>query len=110
MNVDDFKLFAKNKNEQETVIQAGRIYSKYRGMEFDREIFPILIMESGKRQMADGIEQPNQEKIRTFGEKETYKYLEILEADIIKHAGMKEKRKKKQIPLENEETTWKQNT
>ena len=30
------------------------------------------------------IELPNQEKIRTLREKETYKYLEILEADTIK--------------------------
>ena len=36
------------------------------------------------------IEQPNQEEIRTLGEKETYKYLGILEADTIKHAEMKE--------------------
>ena len=31
-----------------------------------------------------------QEKIRMLGEKETYKYLGILEVDIIKHAKMKE--------------------
>ena len=30
------------------------------------------------------MELPNQEKFRTLGEKETYKYLRILEADIIK--------------------------
>ena len=34
---------------------------------------------------------PNQEKIRTFGKKETYKYLGILEADAIKQVEMKEK-------------------
>ena len=31
-------------------------------------------MKSGKRQMTKGIELSNQEKIRTLGEKETYKY------------------------------------
>ena len=31
--------------------------------------------------MTEGIELPNQEKIRTFGEKETYKYLGILEVE-----------------------------
>ena len=50
-------------------------------------------MRSGKRQMTERIEQPNQEKIRTYGEKETYKYLGILEADTIKQAEMKEKNK-----------------
>ena len=32
----------------------------------------------------NGMEQPNEDKIRTLGEKETYKYLGILEADTIK--------------------------
>ena len=32
-------------------------------------------MKSGKCHMTEGIELPNQEKIKTFGEKETYKYL-----------------------------------
>ena len=51
----------------------------------------MLIMKSGKRQMTEGIELINQEKIRTLGEKETYKYLGMLEADTIKHAEMNEK-------------------
>ena len=36
----------------------------------------------------------NQDKIRMLGEKETYKYLSILEADTIKQVEMKEKVKK----------------
>ena len=44
--------------------------------------------------MKDGMELPNQDKIKTLGEKENYKYLRILEADTIKHAEMKDKRKK----------------
>ena len=44
--------------------------------------------------MTDGMELPNQDKIRTFGEKETYKYLDILEADTIKQVEMKEKLRK----------------
>ena len=40
------------------------------------------------------IELPNQEKIRKFEAKETYKYQGILEADTIKQAEMKEKIKK----------------
>ena len=35
------------------------------------------------------MELPNQEKISTLGEKEDYKYLEILEADTIKKVEMK---------------------
>ena len=48
-------------------------------------------MKSGKRHKTEGMDQPNQENNRRLGEKETYKYFEILEADIIKQAEMKEK-------------------
>ena len=48
-------------------------------------------MESRKRESTEGMEQPNQECIRTFGEKENYKHLGILEADTIKQAEVKEK-------------------
>ena len=41
-------------------------------------------MKSGKRHLSDRMELPSQDKIRMLGEKETYKYLGILEADIIK--------------------------
>ena len=34
----------------------------------------MFIMKSGTRHMTEGIELPNQGKIRTHGEKETYKY------------------------------------
>ena len=51
----------------------------------------MLVMKSGKRHITDGMELPNQDKIRTLGEKETYKYLGILEADTIKQVEMKDK-------------------
>ena len=43
----------------------------------------MLVMKSGKLHL-DGKELPNQDKIRLLGEKETYKYFGILEADTIK--------------------------
>ena len=72
-------------------------------MEFGIEKCAMLIMRSGKRHMTEGIEQPNQEKIRIPREKETYKYLGILEADTIKQVEMK-KKEKKRIFLENDKT------
>ena len=51
----------------------------------------MLITRSGKKtkkQMREGIELPNKERIRTFGEKETYKYLGILEAVAFKQVEM----------------------
>ena len=46
-------------------------------------------MKSGKRHLTDGMELPNQDKIRTPAENETYKYLGILEADTIKQVEIK---------------------
>ena len=51
----------------------------------------MLAMKSRKRQMIEGIVLPNHGKIKMLKEKETYKYLGILEADTIKQAEMKEK-------------------
>ena len=94
MNRDDIKLFAKNEKELETLIYAVRIYNQDIGMEFGIEKCAMLIMKSGKRHLNDGMEPPNQEKIRTLGENETYKYLGIFEDDTIKQVEMKEKIKK----------------
>ena len=63
-------------------------------MEFGIEKCAMLVMKNGKRLMTEGMELANQEKIRTLREKETYKYLGILEADTTKQVDMKEKIKK----------------
>ena len=60
-------------------------------MEFGIEKCAMLVMKSGKRHMTDGMELANHDKIRRFGEEETYKYLGILEADTIKQVEMKDK-------------------
>ena len=54
-------------------------------------------MKSGKRHLTDGIELPNQDKIKTMTENETYKYLKILEADTIKQFEMKNKIQKEYL-------------
>ena len=51
-------------------------------------------MKSGKWHITDGMELPNQDKIRTLGENETYKYLGNLGADTIKQVEMKDRIKK----------------
>ena len=48
-------------------------------------------MKSGKRHITDGMELPNQDKIRTLGENEAFKYSGILEANTIKQVEMKDK-------------------
>ena len=84
MYMGDIKLFAKDENELETLIHTVRIYSQDIGMEFGIEKCAMLVMKSGKRHLTERIDLPNQDKIRTLGENETYKYLGILEADTIK--------------------------
>ena len=51
----------------------------------------MLVMRCRKQQMTEGIKLPNQEKITTLAEKETYKYLGILEVDTIKQVRCKKK-------------------
>ena len=68
-----------------------RICSQDIGMEFGIEKFALLVMKSGKWHLTDGIELPNQDKIGTLAENETYKYLGILGADTIKQVEMKDK-------------------
>ena len=77
--MDDMKLFAKNEKELKTLIRAVRIYSQDIGIKFGIEKCAMLVMKSRKRHLTDGMERPNQDKIRTLGEKETCKYLGILE-------------------------------
>ena len=84
MYTDDIKVFAKNKKELETLIHAVKIYSLDIGMEFGIEKCAMLVMKSGKRHLTDGIELPNQDKIRTRAENETNKYSGILGVDAIK--------------------------
>ena len=97
MYMDAIKLFAKNENELENLIHAVRIYSHDIGMGFGIEKCAMLTMKSAKSHMTDRMELPNQDKIRTLGENETYKYLRILEADTIKQVEMKEKIQKEYL-------------
>ena len=66
-------------------------------MEFVIEKCAMLVMKRGKRQLTDGMELPNKDKIKSLAENETYKYLGILEADTIKQAEMKEKIQKEYL-------------
>ena len=67
MYMDDIKLFAKNEKELESLIKAVRIYSQDIGMEFAIEKCAVLIMKSGRQHRTEGMELPNQEKIRMLG-------------------------------------------
>ena len=51
------------------LIHAVRIYSQDIGMESGIEKCTMLVMKSGERHITNGMELPNQDKIRTLGEK-----------------------------------------
>ena len=65
MYMDDIKLFAKNEKEVENLIHTVRIYCQNIGMEFGIETGAMLVMKSGKRHITDGMELPNQDKVKT---------------------------------------------
>ena len=55
-----------------------------------------------QQKITEGIELPNQKRIRTLGEKENYKYVGIFEADNIKQVEMKEKKNHRRVSQTNE--------
>ena len=69
-----------------------RINSEDIEMKFAIDKCIMLIMKSGKCQMTEVIELPNEDKIRTHREMDTNTYL-ILETATSKEADMKEKLK-----------------
>ena len=75
----------------ENLIHTVRLYTQDIGIEFGIVKCAMLGIKSGNPHMTSGSEQPNQDKIRTLGEKETNKHLGILEADTIKQVEMKKK-------------------
>ena len=97
MYIDDIKLFAKNEKELETLTHTVRIYSRDIGMEFGIEKCALLVMKSGRRQLTDGMELLNKDKIKMLAENDTYKYLGILEVGTIKQAEMKDKIQKEYL-------------
>ena len=73
-----------------------------------KEKCAMLITKSEKRPITEEIEQPNPEKIRFLGEKETHKYLRILKTDSIKQERWKKQFKNKNA-LEEQENYLKPN-
>ena len=63
-------------------------------MEFGIEKCAMLVMKSRKRHLTDGMELPNQDKVRTLAEDDSCKCLSILESDTIKQVEMKDKIRK----------------
>ena len=73
--MDELKLFAKSKNQIDSLLQTVHIFSEDIGMQFAIKKCEVLIMERGRVIRTDGIR---------LQDGAGYKYLQILETDIIK--------------------------
>ena len=90
MYMDNIKSFAQNEKELEILRKIIRIQPGYRNGIWHKKC-AILIMKSWKREITEGLELHNKERIRTLGEKKNCNYFRILKADTIKQVEMKEK-------------------
>ena len=87
--MDDLKLYGKDENQIDSLIQTVFVFSRDIGMEFGVRKCGVIILRRGKVVRTDGVELPNGETIRSI-EADGYKYLGILEADTILEKEMKE--------------------
>ena len=94
--MDDLKLFAKNVDQTDSLVNTVRIFSEDIKMEFGVSKCGVLTMKRGKVVKSDRLCMPDGTMMRNIEEGE-YKYLGILEADGIKHDEMKEQLKTEYI-------------
>ena len=88
---DDLKLYARNENQLDSLIQTMRIVSKDIGMKFGIEKCAVLVLKRGRLAQSEGIRLPDETTMRAMRESEGYKYLGVLEADGMLHDTMKKK-------------------
>ena len=87
--MDDLNLYGRSEKGLDSLVQAARIFREDIGMEVGIEKCAMLVMEKGKIVKSVGIEKPNGKVIKSSQEGESYKYLEILEADKVLEEKMK---------------------
>ena len=87
--MDDLKLFAENKDQIDSLVNTVRIFSEDIKMEFGLSKCGVLIMKRGKIVENDGLYMPDGAMMKNI-EESGYKYLGVLEVDVIKHDQMKE--------------------
>ena len=88
--MDDLKLFAKSKNQIDSLVLTVNIFSEDNGMQFGIKKCGVLTIERGKVIRTDGIRLPDGQHMKDIDEN-GYIYLEILETDKIEEKEMKEK-------------------
>ena len=94
--MDDLKLFAKSKNQIDSLVENVHIFSEDSGMRFGIKKCGVHIMEKRKVIRTDGIRLPDVIHMKDVNET-GHTYLAILETGKIKEKEMKEKFSKEYI-------------
>ena len=92
--MDDLKLFAKNDQDLEGLLDTVKEFSNDIGMEFGLDKCAKASFVRGKLQKTSSINLDIDTAIRDLDPQETYRYLGVNEGDGIKHASTKEKIRK----------------
>ena len=93
--MDDLKVYSKNQNQVDTLVQTIRVVTNDLRMEFGINKCAMLIMKRGRLTRSEGITLPDNLQIRGMKEEDDgYKHLGVLEVEGIKHLEMKEQVRK----------------
>ena len=92
--MDNLKMYSKRESVLDCSIQTVRIFRKDNGIKFWIDKGDMLMMKNMKIVKSDGIELPNEKVIRLLEERESCKYLGLLEADELMVNKIKDKVKK----------------
>ncbi len=87
--MDDLKLYARNKEELDKLLNVVKRFSDDIRMDFGLDKCAMLEMEAGKRVACRGIDLPDGQTIKEVDEN-GYRYLGVLEGASIKTKEMKE--------------------
>ena len=92
--MDNLKMYSKRESVLDCFIQTVRIFREDNGMIFWIDKGAMLLMKKMKIVKSDGIELPNEKVIKLLEERESCKYLGLLEADELMVNKIKDKVKK----------------
>ena len=79
--MDNLKMYSKRESVLDCFIQTVRIFREDNGIKFWIDKGDILMVKNMKIVKSDGIELPNEKVIKLLEERESCKYLGLLEAD-----------------------------
>ena len=92
--MDNLKMYSKRESVLDCFIQTVRIFREDNGIKFWIDKGDMLMMKNMKIVKSDGSELPNEKVIKLLEERESCKYLGLLEADELMVNKIKDKVKK----------------